>query len=293
MAIWHSQLGVAPHESDYRPPRDGRMIVSWHLHPKATRATATPFQASDLTPWMPPIGNQDRIGACNSYGTKDGASTSLAAAGAGRGPYLAALPLYRLTRCVERAASNSFGELPPLTDSGASPDDVLAVAHRYGVMTSLEECGEPGPSDDLSAYEDNHVNDEPTVDELELDAGFKLVGGFDITATGQQRLHDVTDALAAGYAVGCAVYAEDMRFQGYSSGVMPDPPAGRRCDHWIYLVGAFADATGAPVFCLVNSWSTSWGQPWSAAPGGTALVGPGTIHAADCLIAYAVSGVSS
>jgi hypothetical protein len=76
--IHYQRLNCAP-KQDYRPPRPGRLKLSWNLHPKAAQSSV--LQASDLTPWMPPVGNQDQIGACNSYGTKDGASTSLVKAG--------------------------------------------------------------------------------------------------------------------------------------------------------------------------------------------------------------------
>ena len=131
----HYQRLACPPKYDYRPPRPGRLVVPWGLHPKATRATA--LQASDLTPFMPPVGNQDQIGACNSYGTKDGAATSLAKAGKPLPGYLAALPLYRGVRCLERAQSTS-GALPPLTDCGAGPDDVLTFAQQFGIQTSLQ-----------------------------------------------------------------------------------------------------------------------------------------------------------
>ena len=91
--IHFQRLGIDKPASDYRPPRANRLVVPWSLHPKATRASS--LLASDLTPHIPPIGNQDRIGACNSYGTKDGIATSLSAAQRTVPGYFAALPLYR------------------------------------------------------------------------------------------------------------------------------------------------------------------------------------------------------
>jgi len=228
--------------------------------------------------------------SCNSYGTKDGAATSLKKAGKPLPGYFAALPLYRGVRCLERAQSTS-GALPPLTDCGAGPDDVLTFAQQFGIQTSVQECGETGPSDKLSQYEDAHVNDEPTLGEFEHDSSFRLVGGFDITSTGDQRLLDVSNALAAGYAVGISVYAADQRFQGYDGGITPDPPAGVGCDHWNYLVGASLSFPGYPIVGVgVNSWTDQWGTSWGHSPSaGLWLGGPGIIQAADCLIVYAVS----
>ena len=281
--IHHAKLNITP-GADYKPPRPGRILIPWHLHPRATRGAA--IQPGDLTPFIPPIGNQDAIGECTGYGTKDGISTSLTKAGHTVPGYLAALPLYRAVRCLERAAAYPSGTLPTLTDSGASPDDVFTVATRFGIQTTAEECGETGPSDALSQYEDAHVNDEPPLGEFEQDAAFKVVGAFDIVSTGDQRIEDVASALAAGYAVGISVYAADARFQDYVGGVMPDPPAGAGCDHWNYLAGCYLDATSAPIFTAVNSWSKSWGES------GLWRGGAGHLQASDCLIAYAVTEVS-
>ena len=274
---------------DYKPPRSGRLVIPWHLHPKSVRGAA--FQASDLTPWIPPIGNQDQIGECTGYGTKDGIATTMAKAGHPLPGYFAALPIYRMTRAIERAAYAGAGALPPLTDSGASPDDVLHVAQTFGLTTSAAECGEAGPSDTLSQYEDTHVNDEPVAEEFIQSSAFRVIGGFDIVSTGAQRVADVAQALAAGYAVGISVYAADARFQNYVGGVMPDPPAGSGCDHWNYLAGAFLDATGAPIFVGVNSWTAQFGQPYGSAKGGCWLGGAGILQASDCLIAFAITGV--
>ena len=289
--IHYQRLGIAP-LVDYRGPRPGRVVVPWSMHPKAAlRGTQSTLQPSDLTPFMPAVGNQSRIGACNSYGTKDAIYTSLQKRTGVFLAYRAALPLYRATRCMERAAGGDTSA--PLTDSGAWPDDVLTVTHMWGMQTSQQECGEAGPSDALSQYENDHVNDEPTLREFELDSSFCDVGGFDITSAGKQRLLDVSDALASGFAVGVAVYAADDRFQQYTGGIMPDPPAGAGCDHWVYIVGMYLDAAGSPVFVVVNSWTAQWGTSWSKAPGGVFLAGPGIIQAADCLIAYSVQEVTS
>ena len=240
---------------------------------------------------MPAIGNQDRIGACSGYGTKDAIATSLAKAGRKLPGYLAALPLYRATRCLERAGACLDPATNPLTDSGASPDDVCKVMSNFGAQTTFDECGIAGPCDALSQYEDEHVNDEPTLYEFEMNDKFKVVGAFDIVSTGSQRIVDVATALASGYAVGISVYAADDRFQSYPGGVMPNPPPRVGCDHWNYLVGLYLDAAQTPIFVGVNSWSASWGLRWGKAPGGLWLGGPAIIHAADCLIAYAVKEV--
>jgi hypothetical protein len=261
------------------------MVMPWHMHPKTTRFSQ--LTASDLTPHMPPIGDQNRIGACSAYGTKDGIWTSMSAAQCPPPGYFAALPLYRAVRCVERS-----GPSEPLTDCGADPDDVLKVAQVWGIQTSQRECGQPGPSRELSQYEDQHVNDEPTLEEFQQDATFRIVGGFDIVSTGAQRLLDVSNALASGFAVGISVAASDDRYQQYDGGILADPPAGAELDHYNYLAGLDL-STGSPLFVGVNSWDVGYGRAWGSAPGGCWLGGSAIIHASDRLVVYAVQGATT
>ena len=282
----HYQRHNLPPLVDYLKPRDGRFVVPWAMHPNALRGAA--FQPSDLTPFLPCIYNQDRIGECSACGSVGAVQTTLAKAGVSLPGIIAPLSVYTPTRAIERAAAYPSGTLPPLTDTGAYPDDALKVLQLYGARTTLQECGEAGPSDALSQYEDEHVNDEPRLLGMEQAAVFRLLGGFDIVTSGQQRLADVAAALAAGYAVGRSVYASDDRFQRYVGGVMPDPPPGAGCDHWIFTAGCYKDAAGTMIFLSVNSWGM-WGEPWGSSPGGMFRAGPADIQAADCLIAFAVT----
>jgi hypothetical protein len=287
--IHHKKLNCAP-KVDYIKPPAGRHVTPWAMHPKAIRGQlAVSVVPSNLTSWMPPIGNQDQIGACNTYGTLDAACTSLKKAGHSLPSYLARQPTYALVRCIE--AASSTGRPPKsITDCGANPDDVRIVLANYGAMTAIQECGIDGPSDAFSQYEDQHVNDLPTLESAVACHAFRLVGAYDITSLdGDARLLAWSQALAAGYGVGFSLYAADDRFQGYSGGVLPDPPDGAGCDHWIYSVGVDAD-TMLPVG--VNSWSKGWGIPWQSAPGGCVLLGPGTVQAADCVIVYSVEEVT-
>ena len=282
----HYQRHKCPPKVDYRRPPAGRLVVPWHLHPKASRAAALPSSV-DLTPYRPSIYDQGQVGQCSACGTVGAIQTSLAKAGIVLPGLLASLPVYRCTRCLERATMHASGTLPPLTDSGAYPDDAFRALTLFGVETVLEECGEAEPSAEVTAYEEAHVNDEPTAWEFELDAALKLAGAFDIMSTGQQRLDDVASALVAGYAVGRSVYASDDRFQRYAGGVMPPSPGTANCDHWIYTTGYYVDATGHRVWRCPNSWSTAWGDA------GEFLDCEANVLASDCLIAAAVSEVQS
>ena len=272
---------------DYRPPRPGRLVVPWALHPKATRGAA--IVPSDLTPFVPCIYDQGQIGECSACGTAGGIQTSLKRAGVPLPGILAPLPIYRATRALERGADHPDGTLPPLADTGAMPDDAFHAINWFGGQTTQDECGEVGPSSTLTAYEEAHCNDEPTIDEFEHSARFKVAGAYDIVSTGDQRANDVAGALAAGFDVGGSVYAADDRFQSYVGGVMPPAPAGAMCDHWVHIVGCFIDAKGQPIFVWANSWGLGWGTSYGALPGGCFLTTSAQVIDADCLIVYSVA----
>jgi hypothetical protein len=183
---------------------------------------------------------------------------------------------------IERARIWSGGPLPPLTDSGADPMDAYLALETYGCQTTMQECGEAGPSDKLTAYEEAHVNDPIVGEELIADSSFKTAGQFVITSIDQQRLNDVAQAIASKFAVGVAVYAADDRFQSYTGGVMAAPPAGSVPDHWVYATKFYTDASGHRVYGLPNSWSELWGL------GGEFLACEDIILASDCIIVASV-----
>ena len=255
MAIWHKHLNLPP-KVDYRRPPKGRLLVPWHLHPKSSTPIPTSY---DLTPFRPAIYNQGSLGSCTACGTVGSVQTSLGAAGQGLPVPLAPLSLYRTTRMLERASNWPGATLPPLSDSGANPVDAYTALTLYGCQNTVIECGEIEPSDELTAYEETHVNDPIVAEELIHDARFKTTGQFAIVTTGQQRLDDVAAALASKFAVGVPVYAADDRFQSYTSGIMAPPPSGSELDHWVYATKFYTDATGHRVYGLPNSWSRLWG----------------------------------
>jgi hypothetical protein len=247
------------HGKGYRPVPAGRAQIPWHLHPRSRAAGVIPSSV-DLTPFRPPIYDQGSIGECSGEGTVGSVTTTLAKAGTPVSALLSPLSVYRLGRCIERALKYSGGVLPKLTDSGANPDDVFRALNLYGVATCQDVAGVPGPCAALTAYEEAHVNDEPSLEELELDDKFKALGQFLITSTGQQRLDDVARALASGFAVGFSVYASDDRFQRYAGGVMGPPPSGVYCDHWVYMTGFVTSVTNHRIYRAPNSWGEGWGE---------------------------------
>ena len=279
MAIGHKRLGATP-KIDYRRPPLGRLLVPWHLHPYANVSIPSSY---DLTPFRPAIYNQGELGECTACGTVGSIQTTLAAAGHRVSPPLAPLSLYRPTRMLERANEWTGGPLPPLTDSGANPADAYSALQLYGCRTTMDECGEAGPSDALTAYEESHVNDPIAAEELIKDSSFKTLGQFVITSTGQQRLDDVAAAISSKYAVGVAVYAADDRFQSYTTGIMAGPPDGSEPDHWVYATKFYPDASGHRVYGLPNSWSEAWGLK------GEFLACEAIILAADCLMVASIT----
>lgn len=281
MAIWHKRLHVTS-KVDYRRPSERSLLVPWHLHPKSSAPISTSY---DLTSFRAPIYNQGGIGSCTACGTIGSVQTSLAAAGRTISPPLAPLSLYRPTRMLARAKDWNGGPLPPLTDSGANPADAYQALTSYGCQTTVEECGEMGPSDTLTSYEEEHVNDLIVAEDLILDATFKVTGQFAIVSSGSQRLKDVAQAVSSKFAVGVSVYAADDRFQGYTGGIMAGPPVGSIPDHWVYITRYYQDAAGDFIFGLPNSWSEAWGI------NGEFLAFQDVILAADCLMVASVTPV--
>ena len=78
--IHHLKLDCPP-LFDYRRPPDGRHVIPWSMHPKARTARRAAFQPVDLTPFVPCVYNQSRIGECSACGSIGAAQTSLAKAG--------------------------------------------------------------------------------------------------------------------------------------------------------------------------------------------------------------------
>lgn len=226
--------------------RDHDEVVKRRVSFRAMRLAAQPIPLSvDLTPFAPPIADQNGFGACVGFSYSSAATCRLAAAGT---PVARVSPfcVYKLARCLDRA-----GASVALTDSGTTPQSAIAAFQNWGVVSDATWGQEDGST----------LNAEPTLTELEEASDFCLSGAYFIQSSGDQRVIDICTALAAGYPCGISLAASGAEFNNYGGGVLGalDGPI----DHENYVVGytlsAPNDYTSVVVKC-VNSWGTGWGE---------------------------------
>lgn len=235
--------------------------VDLALHPavRGLLAAAALPDASDLTPYEPPIFDQGQTGSCTAHATSAGISAAFAAAGAPLGFVPSQRELYATTRAYERGLATPPGQaLPVLSDSGAELVDVYHCLAVYGVKAMAEQTTSDGRFSDVEVA---HVNDEPAFSDLEA-AGQKLVVGpygVDLTQPGASDV--VAAAIVAKIPVGIACYVDSAFMQlqaGQVAGAcnQSDPAGG---GHAILFDG-FRTVNGARQFLLRNSWGIGWGD---------------------------------
>ena len=245
------------HGTGYRPVPAGVREDPWHLHPMA-RLGASPD--ADLTPFAPPVDDQDGVGQCTGQAVICGAFTALGKAGTPLAQYPNPQTAYRMALCLARSYEWSSGNPPSLQDTGTDPNLVYLGLNKWGCASAKDVLGFADPCPELTAAYAQHACDEPTLGEFEFSDNMKLVGQQVVTSSGQQRILDVRAALAAGFPFTMSVYASDARFQGYTGGVMPAAPDGSECDHLVCALKSTTLATGETVFLVQNSWSKGWGM---------------------------------
>jgi hypothetical protein len=251
--------GHPQHGFGYKPDPKGHTYNGFHLHPGAALLAAEIPAESSLLPSVPPIWNQRRTGSCTGHGFAGGITTTFAAHG-----HILPAPvwprgLYANGRIIDRVPSFS-GPQTPLADEGAMPNSLVRAMDLWGVATEdMEDDGRRATSPDYSDYLEAHVNDEPSLLELEDESMF-LVRGFNaIDDLAPAKVADFCRALASGHAVMAAIYASGPAFQNAAGDVVLGPEAGLP-DHWIYFGAYRTNASGKKEFLLINSWGTGWGK---------------------------------
>jgi hypothetical protein len=259
----------------YRPVPPGVRELPWDLHPMAAATGALPREVDWLKFYLKYF--QGDTGSCVGHGTVNGVNTTLGVAGLTPPEPLCPLSVYTNARCMERIVHKYR---MPLGDNGTDPNLAAIGISTWGIATCREWMRVDGPGEEYTRALEAMVNHEPKLGQFQSADRFRVIGQHIIISTDQQRLDDVATALAAGFGVGISVYASDDRFQGYSSGVLPDPPPGAKCDHWVAL-GGYETIGTTRVLRGMNSWK-GWGE------GGAFSCGPRTILAADCIAVYSV-----
>jgi hypothetical protein len=165
--------------------------------------------------------------------------------------------VYDVARMISRLP-NADGSLPPLSDDGTEPNLVISGLSEWGACSAEDWGGYPASS--------ATINEEPTAEDMELAAEFKLDGAYFMTSSGDQYMLDLMTALAAGYPVSGAIAAYGAAFQGYSGGILG--PLDDGVDHatlWVDYDGWGGSDLSKVVIYGVNSWSENWGE--ADAPG--------------------------
>lgn len=217
----------------------------------------------DLSQFAPPIVDQTSFSACEGCSSSTAIAITLDRAGTPLGWVPSQSGIYRLARAVDRSDPSI-----PLTDEGTVTNAVERAMSDFGVSPMVGSFG--GTNCDLS---DATVNAEPVLSELEKDAQALLIGTYQITSSGSEKLNDVKLALASGFAVRVDT-GVDHAFEDWTPSQAPigapnlsDVLGG----HALVATGYHGDTV-----IVTNSWSTSWGAS------GRCLVSPAWIEQADC-----------
>ncbi len=243
----------------YKKDPAGHVYNGFHLHPAAKLLVDALAPQADLLSSVPPIWNQRRTGSCTGHGFAGAITTTFAAHGHGLPAAVWPRGLYANGRIIDRRP-DADGSLPTLIDDGAMPNSLVRAMDMWGVaLESEEDGGRTALSPDYSDHLEAHVNDEPTMLELEdesifLVRGFNAIGDF---AT--DKVIQFCQAIASGHAVMGAIQAGTDEFQA-ADGSRVLGPQGALPDHWIYFGAYRTNAAGKKEFLLINSWGLGWGR---------------------------------
>jgi hypothetical protein len=206
-----------------------------------------------LLRFAPDVLDQNQTGSCTGGSTGAAIATSLASAGTPLGFVPSPRGIYNIGRAIDRAASTD-GSLPPLTDDGAQPNQVMRGISEWGVRPMR------GPTSTGANYdcEPSNVNLEPTLGELEEEATCLLIGQYEVTSTGRQRVRDLQAALAGGRALTFAIAGGTNDFQSYLGGVMG--ALNGELDHYVWMYGYETQVDGSVIFLCSNQWGKDWGE---------------------------------
>ncbi len=159
--------------------------------------------------------DQGPIGSCGGHGTSHWLQVASGVQGVGLGFVPSPGGVYTTTRCLERVAL-ADGTLPPLTDSGIMPADLVLALSLWGVRPIGELVSDPGGEVRNSDVDAANVNDEPDLEELEQEATHLVFGQYRI----DERAPDVMgQTYAAISQVGALGVAPETPFWKLMSGV--------------------------------------------------------------------------
>lgn len=237
---------------------------------------------ADLTKYEAPIMDQGQFGSCTGHGTSQLIYTAMNAAGDPLPWVPSQSDPYAGGRARARAAAaDPTKPLPKLTDDGAMPADVMAWISNWGIRKSKGPTADGRNSD----CDSSNVNAEPTLEQLEEDVLFVVVGEYRIDETADDVVTQICFCLDEGIPVGIGAFVDTV-FEDWSPGSSPvpapntnDPTGG---GHWFAIQG-YITLNGKRVFKITNSWGIGWGD------GGHAYVSEEFVKQAWDLYAMQVS----
>jgi hypothetical protein len=240
----------------YRP--DSPYYPKTPFHRLAAKFSGAPANDVDLRPFAPAVKDQDGTSSCTGHGTSTAISTAFRKSGTPLPFEPSEKGIYDLARCIDRMPKPD-GRLPPLTDDGAMPNQVMRGIGEWGIRPRNHQALDGRNSD----CEPSTINREPTFAELETDAVTILLGCYAIRSTGSQRVSEIKQALSNGLpvCVGAFVDTAFMRWDPKSGPIgapnWGDPDGG---GHWLCALGHSSTYTGKTAFIVRNSWGTGWGS---------------------------------
>jgi hypothetical protein len=223
-------------------------------HPAALKALPLGLPDSvSLLPFAPPIQDQDGVGQCVGRAIASALFTVLSSKGAAPIAPFSARALYWLARAIDRADMYLTGTLPPVTDSGCSPNQAIRAAALYGLASMYEIEGDGLVCDPANA------NTELKAGEIiACDARRPLVQWTAVEDGDPTKISQVLQAMTTGHPVAFAMEADDA-FQAYDGKQMLSY-SGQNQNHMQYAVGYMKQPDGTYAILQVNSWSASWGM---------------------------------
>jgi len=230
-------------------------------HPAlVARANAPTPDAASLVEHAPDVLDQGGVGSCEGHGWACAIATRATASGDPLNFVPSPDTLYRLARCVERAAFPT-GPAEPLGDDGTDSPAVIVAIEQYGVRA----MNAPTPDGRYSDCTPEDCNAEPRLDELEQADRTRLVGAYAVTGSQADRVALCVALLAAGVPVVTEEFV-DTAYERLGPGVIvdhcdtSDPKGGGHCQ---CLLAYKRAADGSFLFLQRNSWSRAWGSDGS------------------------------
>ena len=211
----------------------------------------------------PGVLNQSRSSACTGHAVSGASYTTLGAAGTPLEAPLSQDWIYKIGRALDRHL-NPDGSRPPLTDTGAQPNQVMRGLTEFGAPL----MGPRPPDGSFTDCDPATINDEPTLGAVEVAADIELEGQYEIFPWDPQFIALIRAALVSRLCICFRIFVDvdgPRSVEGWDPTTGPlgavatpgDPKGGY---HYVYCDGFHTAADGSTIIDWVNSWGEGWGK---------------------------------